>query len=342
MNKLILNFALFSAVAVSGASVNSYADDPDVFNADGSVAEARKPPTDVPVVDIKPDFKVIADLPVVPGDLPVYRVIPVDPQKINPSRDALGRIFEFKPEKSGSDKAGDGTVSVMYTDGQNRSLEYFSSGAVFYMEEQLFDERADDYLKKLGADRNGAKKQLSREAMGFMKQNGLMQDNMKFNGVSFMDVSAISVKSRRESNKVVGAAAHFGYELNGIAAWGPGAKTTLYYGENGITGYYDAMPAMKAEGQAKTVDPEIALKQYVEAGKAQTLYRLYSGAVEQVVIEKIELVYYVDAGNRTQKTVEPHYLISGTFYGQDLSGNGAGSTENRFVWLQNAVEGAMN
>ena len=60
--------------------------------------------------------------------------------------------------------------------------------------------------------------------------------------------------------------------------------------------------------------------------------------VEQVIIDKIELVYYIDGGNTTQKTVEPHYLISGTFVGSDASENGPQPTESEFIWLANAIE----
>ena len=153
MNKVMLKLLSVTTLTVALAAANAYASDPDRYKADGLSSESKKVKVDVPKVNISPDFRVTAKLPVVPSELPIYSVIPQDPAKIDVNRDKLARYFEFAPTKKGEDVASDGTKSLMYTGSDNSSMEYFSSGAQFYMKEQLFDERAPDLLRKTGIDK---------------------------------------------------------------------------------------------------------------------------------------------------------------------------------------------
>ena len=333
MKKLTLKAV--SLILSLGVVALASAEDQDDTSGGGD--EKKEIPIHVEVINVTPDFKVIADLPQVPDSLPVYGVNAIDPLAINLDKDPIARAFDFKPIEKGIDEREDGSVSIMFTDANHRSLEYFSSGAAFYMEEELFSERSGDILVKQGMSMDDAKRYYTALAHKFIDQYGLYSRGMKFKDVSFAQLKSVSVKSQEEHVEVIGAAAHFSYEIEGIPAWGPGAKTTVYYGPQGISGFYDAMPAIDAIDKAKTIHPEAAIGDYIEQGKAQTILRLHSGIVEAVIIDSMELIYYVDAGNKNQEVVAPQYLISGTFIGQDIADREKGTIETEFQWMMPAV-----
>lgn len=320
-----------------GALQSFAAEDHDDYRFDGEEPK-KEVPKDIPNIKVNPDFKVLAELPQVPSLLPVYHVKGIDPTSIDPRKNHIAQVFDFDAEDMGVDKNADGVVSVMFTDAKRRSLEFFSSGAAFFMNEELFSERSPDMLRSNKLSQKSAKESYKEKSWEFLTKNELVNPGMVFKDVSFSKVQQYSIKDQKETSKVIGAAAHYGYELEGIPAWGPGAKTTVYFGPEGISGFYNAIPSLETAGESKTIKPERMLEQYISSGKPQTLLRVHSGVVEQVVIESVELVYYVDAGNKPQERVTPHYLISGLFYGSDLASRDKGLIETEFKWLASAVD----
>jgi hypothetical protein len=318
--------------------MSAYAEDPDPVYGNGDAA--KKDPSSVvgtiPQIDLKFDYKVSALLPKVPASLPTYLVQRVDPTSVDPSRDPVAQAFHFEAKARGTDKSEDGASSMMLIDADHRSLEYFSSGAVFYMEQELFSERADDILAAQKLDRDSAAKRYAEQANELLTRHGLARKGMYLKDVSFTEVKSMGYQDRVETVKTVGAAAHYGYNIGKIPAWGPGAKTTVYFGPNGISGFYDALPDLVPAKEVGIRSATSALQSYMEQETPRTLYRLHTGAVHLVDIEQVELVYYVDAGNRNQHEVAPYYLIQGTFYALDVSSEKGGENQAEFVWLEPA------
>lgn len=334
MKLLIVKTFLVSLILSS--AYTGAAEDSDVYKNGGNEVK-KEAPKDIPNIKVNPDFKVLAEMPQVPSILPIYKVEGIDPTAIDLPNNHLSQVFDFNAEDKGVDKNTDGVMSVMFTDTNKRSLEFFSSGAAFFMNEELFSEHSSDLLRENHLSQESAKEMYKELSWEFLNKNDLVNSGMVFNNVSFMNIQQFSIKDNKESSKVVGAAAHYSYELSGVPAWGPGAKTTVYFGPEGITGFYNAIPKLDVVGEGKTLHPKKVVDKYISAGQAQTLLRLHSGVVEQVIIESVELVYYVDAGNKAQEVVTPHYLISGMFYGNDISSSEKGMIETEFQWLTSAV-----
>ncbi len=302
-------------------------------------------PGTIPQIVSKTIFSVPAKIPVVPSEVPVFEVIPHDPMKPAEFQLALQAQLGFEGVEMGVDKDAQGIAAVMHTDRAGRSVEAFRSGALFYMEEELFSERAPDMLGTLGMSQNEAFDYFASQGQDFLKSIGLQRNQMFLKDVSFMQVKSMQDRQGEEQGKVVGAAAHFGYEIGGIPAWGPGAKTTVYFGEKGVTGLYDAMRSLEPVGQVTLYRPEQAIADYIGGETPRSLLRLHTGVVEQAVVEDISLVYYMEPGNENQSMVEPHYIIQGTMYGYnpgpDPMNPREGATDAPpapFFWLQDAAD----
>lgn len=293
--------------------------DKDVYNNDG-INKVKTPPREVPVISVKPDFILTAKLPSVPESLAVFNVVALNPANIDPAATPVGRAFGFKSVAKRQHINSKKSVSVLHTDANNRTMELFDSGAVFVKNETLLDETSPDLLTSLKLDRESAKKYFAEKARSFLSDTKLVASSVTLRDITFGDLSIQSVKSRLETNKVIAAAANFRHTLNGIPAWGPGAATRVYFDTKGVSGFYSAAPVLKQGETVRTIKPEAAVEKYIAAGAPSTNIRLHSGVVYKVDISKVELVYYIDASNSAQKTITPQYLISGQFYGRDLSG----------------------
>ncbi|NEX20191.1 hypothetical protein G3480_07675 [Thiorhodococcus mannitoliphagus] len=320
------------------------AEDPDPVSGHGDWVKKDPStiPGSIPKVDIQAEYQVLAKLPKVPASLLQFEIQRVDPTRIDPSREPIARAIGFEGKRSGVDKAEDGALSMLLTDPEGRSIEYFSSGAVFFMAEELFSEQGEDLFSRRKWDRDQAAKWYSDQASAFLESAGLARQGMRLKDVSFTEVEWKDIKAATEQVATVGAAAHFGYSIDGIPAWGPGAKTSVYFDAEGISGVYDALPDLKPAKEVAILPPEAAVEAYMKSATPRSLYRLNTGAVEQVLIESVELVYYVDAGNRNQRVVSPHYLIRGSFLGKDLSTpehakDQATELRSDFVWMEPAA-----
>ncbi len=311
---------LAASVLALSVSTGAFAQtDNDVYNNDG-VNKVKVPPRDVPVISVKPDFVLTAKLPSVPESLTVFNVVAVDPTTIDPSATAVGRAFGFKSAAKKQHVNSKKSVSVLHTDANNRTLELFDSGAVFVKNETLLDEASPDLLASLKLDRETAKKYFAEKSRSFLSETKLVSSGITLRDITFGDLSVQSVRSKLETKKVIAAAANYSLTLNGIPAWGPGAATRVYFDTKGVSGFYSAAPTLKQGDIARVIKPEAAVEKYIAAGAPSTNIRLHTGVVYKVDISKVELVYYIDASNSAQKTVAPQYLISGQFYGRDLSG----------------------
>jgi hypothetical protein len=233
----------------------------------------------------------------------------------------------------------------MHTDQNGRSVEFFRTGAIFFMKEELFSEQAPDMLVSMGLDPGAAPEFFEQEGTAFLNEIGLNREGMLPKGVSYMQVKSVQEGGSQEASKIVGAAAHFQYEIDGVPAWGPGAKTTVYFGENGPTGMYDAMRDFEPIGEVELFSPQAVLSEYINADKPQTLFRLHTGVVDETVIEEVKVTYYVGPGNADQAMLEPYYLITGTMYGwnpgpdpQNPREGATNADPAPFVWLERASQ----
>lgn len=299
----------------------------------------------IPQIEAAPVWSVPAELPQVPATLPIYEMTPKDPLQPGPVAEALFQRLQFDGTLAGVDEDDQGVAAAMYVDAENRSVELFRSGALFYMEEDFLPESAPDLLSTLQLDPQSAEDVFAGEGAAFLESIGLERPGMRFKDVSFAELKTVQDGGTQESTKVVAAAAHFGYEVDGVPAWGPGAKTTVYFGQNGPTGFYDAMRDLEPAGEVELFSPAQAVAGYIEGGDPRSLLRLHTGVVDETVIEEVKLVYYVEPGNADQTWLEPWYQITGTMYGwnpgPDPRDPRAGATEAEpapFTWLQRASE----
>ncbi|NEV63658.1 hypothetical protein [Thiorhodococcus minor] len=333
-----LSLLLSGLLAASAA----YAEDPDPVtgNGDWIGKDQSTIPDSIPKIDIQAKYRVAAELPKVPTSLLQFEIRMIDPGRVDPSRDPIARAVDFDGKRSGLDKAEDGSSSLLLTDPDGRTIEYFSSGAVFYMEQELFSEQDDDIFSRGKWERDQAADWYADKAAAFLDSAGLRRRGMAPKDVSFMEVQSMGRKDAEAETRTLGAAAHFGYSIDGIPAWGPGAKTTVYFDGEGISGVYDALPNLEPAKEVAILPPEAALEAYMKSERPRSLYRLHTGAVEEVLIESVELVYYLGQSNRHQQIVSPHYLIRGSFLGKDVSGSAEKAEDalkSDFIWLEPAV-----
>lgn len=335
MNTQSIKLAV-SMLALSLSAISFAQDDSDIYNADGRT-ELKKVPTNVPVIQVKPDFVLTAKLPIVPEKLAVFTVVPVNPTTIDPANNPVANAFGFKSVAKKQYVNSKKSISVLHTDSSNRTLELFDSGAVFFKNPTLLDETSPDLLASLQLDRSAAQKYFADKARSFLAENKLSSSSLVLRNVTFGDLTAYSTKTRTQTSKVIAATANFRRALNGFPTWGPGSTTRVYFDTKGISGFYNASPTLKAGEVVPVIKPEAAVERYIAAGAPSTLLRLHAGVVYKVDIKKVELVYFVDASNSAQKTVAPQYLISGMFYGRDVSSGEKTDLANEFNWLLPAI-----
>jgi hypothetical protein len=292
----------------------------------------------VPEIELRVRYDIQAKLPKAPASLPTYRPVPVDPAAVKLSRDPVAQAFDFDPVDSRADKSDDGASSVLYTDQQGRSIEYFSSGAVFYQLPTLFAEDGADVLK--GMDTKSAEHYYGEQADELIRKHALLGGQWARKGVSFMRVQAAEYAGRDAKGAVrthtPGAAVHYGLSIDGVPAWGPGAKTTVYFADGQVSGYFNALGALQAGKSVDLLSAQSALENYTANKTPKNRLRSYSGEISQAVVEDVQLVYYVGPANSTQGSIAPHYLISGHFVGKDTLGDGS-ELRTEFQWLEPAV-----
>jgi len=122
--------------------------DGDIYIADGRI-EKKVEPINVPAIQVKPDFVLTAKLPTVPEKLAIFTVVPVNPTVIDPATNPVGSAFGFKSVEKKEYVNSKKSLSILHTDSDNRTLEFFDSGAVFFKNPTLLDETSPDLLTSL-------------------------------------------------------------------------------------------------------------------------------------------------------------------------------------------------
>ncbi len=287
----------------------------------------------IPDIKLNIDYEVNAEMPEYISNLPVYGASNVNLNKLN--TDKMASIFEFDLSNYKHQKKDDQIVSTMFTDKQQRSLEYFRSGAIFFSKSSLIPEDVGDLLEAKRFDKKSARLFYQEKASDFLKKNALYRDNMYFKDISFATLKTQNREQKTESSKIIAIAVNFGTTLEGVKTWGAGSKVTLYFNEKGMTGYYSALRNLEPIKEIKLIEPKQAVEKYTSYKSPKTLFRSATGIVRQVVIDQVELVYPLKSGNEDQKEITPHYLISGKFIGEDA--NNGKTIESDFSWLESAV-----
>jgi len=319
-----------------------------LFVAAGNVlateTEKDKTLTKIPVITpASIEYKLLGSLPSVPSNLPTYKVLPKDLKKVEKEGDAVANALAFdiqKANKKSLDESGNKVQSLMLTDNAGKRLEYFSTGAVFYRDSEFLSEKSADVLKSLNKDEAGAKDLFATLGDSFLKGNKLSIPGLERKGVSFARAQAYDVNSKTVvEDKVTGAAVGYGVivnQKNNIRGWGPGAKATIYYGANKqVTGYYNALRNLAVKDNKVAIQtPDQVVKKYMSYQEPKTLIKSATGEVKTILIDKVELVYYLASGAELQEEVKPNYLIQGRFVGTDDNGN---TIETKFEWLEDAV-----
>jgi hypothetical protein len=287
------------------------------------------------------NYKVSAKMPKVPANANVHKTIPVNVlDSASIANNNISKAFRFtESERSPVFQSSAAAQSVMTMDAKGRSIEYFTTGAVVYMEGDIFSEKAPDLLASNRLSTKDAKATFSREAMKFLTTNNLAKNTTYLREVSFATLQEYDVTSRKVvDRKVVGAAVHYGYTIDGIKAYGPGAKVSvLFDSDKRIIGYIDTLRQHKPTHSVALIDPQEAVDRYINYGEPKTLLRAGGGIVKEVLIDSVELVYYLDAVSKKQDEIRPHYLIRGRFVCENPDGNELRSV--KFEWKEDAVAG---
>jgi hypothetical protein len=280
-------------------------------------------------------------MPKVPGNVNVHKSIPVNVlDSASIANNNVAKAFSFTESERGPVfQSSAAAESVMTMDAKGRSIEYFSSGAVVYMEGDIFSEKAPDLLASSGLRTKDAKATFSREAMKFLTTNNLAKNTTYLREVSFATLQEYDVASRKVvDRKVVGAAVHYGYTIDGIKAYGPGAKVSVLFGsDKRIIGYFDTLRQHKPAHSVALIDPQEAVDRYISYGEPKTLLRAGGGVVKKVHIESVELVYYLDAASKKQDEIRPHYLFRGRFVCENPDDSELLPVQ--FEWIEDAVAG---
>jgi hypothetical protein len=341
---MITRLSSLMGLIVAIAAGPSFAQvDPDSPSGNELPKDQSAVASSIPKIDNHIVFQIAAEMPQVPAQLPYHKTKTIEPTQAGGRAGTLRQAFDFTGELVGVETDDRGPKSAMHMDASKNSLEVFRSGAVFYSEEELISEHGDDLFELLGMSPAQAEDEFAGRAELFLAQIDLERKGLQQKGVSFAHLAQSNGPEQEEVVKTLGAAVHYGLEIDGIPAWGPGAKTTVYFGQKGISGYYDAMRDFEPEATIELRSPGRVVSDYIEVDRPQTLLRSHSGVVEQAVIEEVALVYFMDAGNKDQDYISPHYLIEGTFYGwnpgPDPQAPREGSTTAEpvpFTWLEPA------
>ncbi len=223
----------------------------------------------------------------------------------------------------------------MLTDADSRTIEYFNNGAVFYSHKELFSEDNEDILGIRG-NSNDAKDKYSKKAKNFLEENDLFSEGMYYKDVSFAKVEKYDVASKQiVEKKTVCASVQFGYKIDGIDTWGPGAKVNVFFKDDKtISGYYSGLSKLKFKKQVKVKNPKDVVNKYMKYKEPKSILRAHTGVVDHILIDNVDLVYYLYSANKLQDKVQPAYLISGRFIGKD---NNDKEINTKFEWLEKAV-----
>ena len=194
-----------------------------------------------------------------------------------------------------------------------------------------------DLLASRGLKTETAKSFYAEAALEFQKTHDLTHRGAYKRDVSFATLETYDVESQKVvTRKVVGAAVHYGYTIDGIKAYGPGAKISIIFGsEDRVVGYIDALRRHKPMRTVALMHPEKAVEQYISYGEPKTLLRSGGGNVKAIIIDTVDLVYYLKAASKNQDEIRPHYLLGGRFICEDPMGKKDRIV--KFEWLEDAV-----
>jgi hypothetical protein len=250
--------------------------------------------------------------------------------------DTVSKTFDFVGVSSKKYQPESGVKTMMLYDDGNRTMEYFENGAVFFQGGELITEKGEDFLKTQGLTNSDAKEVYAELATEFLSENSLLKKGMYRDRVSLATTTIYDVATRKIiEEKVTNLAVHYGYEIDGIKAWGPGAKAIVFYGNKGdIQGFYSAIRDYAPLRSVGVKAPQNAVRNYMAYNEPKTMMRTFIKDVTSIDIKKVELVYYMAAASETQDVIAPKYLLSGTFTGTDESGN---QNDVEFNWLEDAV-----
>lgn len=267
-----------------------------------------------------------------------YKIKEVNLAKIDSSK--LENIFDFNIDKRGVEINRHGTSELMLMDNNNRSIQYFSSGAIFFQNETTMPDMAQDLLKYNKLDKNSGKEFYKNKAIKFLKKNDLFMKNMHYKqisyGVATQEKKNFKTNEITSTERVVAVGVEFEYTLNDIPIWGPGAITTVLFDETGVSGYFNRMRTfteLKDSDKRVFISAKEAVEKYTSLASPRNLLLSYSGKVKEVIIDSVELVYYVKPINRLQKELHPHYLISGRIVGEGENGQ---EVVGEFKWVEMA------
>jgi hypothetical protein len=344
-----LKYMTMSIICASLLMVSLNAsEDNDIVNSENVVTQGLKSVTDVKPARVnnisKVEYKVNMELLDVVSDVPIYAVNIVDIKNL----DIDGKIataFNFDTIKQDTKADKNGVLSTMTMDGEGRMIQYFDSGATLYTNGNPLPLQSKDILKNNGLDKQSAKVFYKKMAIDFLRKNDLLKDNIEFKNVSYASVQKMNQKdiqklkrgvNSNKNKRVIGTAVHFNYKIGDIPTWGAGSEMVIYFDEFGVSSYFDQMRNFSISNKvnnSRTISQTEAVKRYTSNKQPKNLLKTEPITVKKVNIENVTLVYYIEAVNKMQKEIKPHYLIKGTFSGKDLNGK---EKQVEFEWLESA------
>lgn len=215
---------------------------------------------------------------------------------------------------------------------------------------EIFKQPGTGYLRfsndlKLGAEKASenlpSKKDAMRKAKAFLKENGLMKENMFLAGVDYFEF----MHRDEKGNVVTGKSAvkvAFGFKLDGVLAEGPGAKAGVVFGEGGeIIGVSYIWRNTKPLKKIKIISPRQALVNFKHRwpgeGNAEQLKN--ADILTLVNIKDIRLSYYLGPGCTPQEQIKPVYVFEGDFIVTRKTMKKPPKTGEQFVIILSAIPG---
>ncbi|MEJ2307803.1 MAG: hypothetical protein P8Z78_00640 [Gammaproteobacteria bacterium] len=148
------------------------------------------------------------------------------------------------------------------------------------------------------------------KASELLKSNGLLPENAMLLGTRYAEFEQTDNKGEVTAAGQSSIAAIFGFELDGKAVLGPGAKAGVVFGNDAsVIGASLIWRETRADGEVKIMSPADAFERFKKSWPPEQVEE--AAIVTDIHIETIDTAYYAAPGIYPQDVLEPVYAFSG-------------------------------
>jgi hypothetical protein len=174
----------------------------------------------------------------------------------------------------------------------------------------------EEINKDEAADNLPSEDDAIKMAENFLKNNGLYENNNYYSHTGYYEFKewnkdGIILRAGKSALAVI-----FGFEINGYKVIGPGAKSSVIFGENGkIIGAHKFWREIEYDKQTVIISASDALdlfkENWPEEGTSEQLEE--ADYIFEIIIEEVYLAYYAEVASSPQNTIEPVYVFTGYY-----------------------------